>query len=70
MKIRLEYMRKKRNLSQYELARRSSVPQPMISMIERGGVASPRVDTLYKLARALKCTVDDLIESDEQKEGA
>ena len=66
MKVLLESMRKRRNLNQRELSDRSGVPQPMISEIERGIVQNPQINTMYKLARALKCTVDDLIESDEK----
>ena len=66
MKVLLESMRKRRNLNQRELSDRSGVPQPMISEIERGIVRNPQIGTMYKLARALKCTVDDLIESDEK----
>ena len=66
MRITLEAMRKKRNLNQRELAERSGVPQPIISQIEIGLVKAPRIDTLVKLAKGLKCTVDDLIEEDGQ----
>ena len=66
MKVLLESMRKRRNLNQRELSDRSGVPQPMISEIERGIVRNPQIGTMVKLARALKCTVDDLIESDEK----
>lgn len=66
MKVLLESMRKRRNLNQRELSERSGVPQPMISEIERGIVRNPQIGTMYKLARALKCTVDDLIETDEK----
>jgi transcriptional regulator with XRE-family HTH domain len=44
--------RRRAGLSQRELARRSGVPQPSISKIERG-IASPTVDTLERLLRAL-----------------
>ncbi len=69
MKIILETMRKKRNMSQIELTRKSGVPQGMISEIETGTVRFPRVDTMGKLARALKCTVDDLIQWDDEQAG-
>lgn len=64
MRIALEDMRRKRRLSQVQLARLSGIPQAMISNIESGNTRSPRVDTLAKLATALKCTVDDLIEDE------
>jgi transcriptional regulator with XRE-family HTH domain len=43
--------RRRAGLSQRELARRSGVPQPSISRIERG-LGSPTVDTLERLLRA------------------
>lgn len=61
MKIILRDMRIKRGWNQQELSRRSAVPQPMISEIESGTVPNPRVGTLYKLARALRCAMEDLI---------
>ena len=61
MKIKLEEYRLKRKLTQTQLAVISGVPQPMISMIERKTVPNPTIETVYKLAAALKCTVDDLI---------
>ena len=62
----LKKMREKRGWNQAELSRRSGVPQPMISEIETSEVKFPRVDTLYKLATALRCMIDDLIEDDEK----
>lgn len=64
MKILLEEYRRKRKLNQAELSKLSSVPQPMISEIENEIVKNPTVGTLAKLARALRCTVDDLIDDD------
>ncbi len=65
MKILVETYRKKRKLNQAQLSKISGVPQPMISMIETGAVPNPTIGTVYKLAGALKCTVDDLITEDE-----
>lgn len=64
MKIKLEEYRKKRKLTQAQLAKISGVPQPMISMIESKSVPNPTIGTLYRLAVALKCTTDDLIEEE------
>jgi cysteinyl-tRNA synthetase len=47
-----------------ELAKASGVTQQAISAIESGKNKFPRVITLYQLARALRCTVDDLIDDD------
>lgn len=64
MKIRLEEFRNRRKLNQRQLSDASGVPQPMISQIETGDVSNPTIKTLHRLATALKCTVDDLIEED------
>lgn len=61
MKVDLKTMRIKRGLSQADLSRKSSVPQPMISEIESGVAKYPQINTLFKLASALRCSVDDLI---------
>ncbi len=67
MKIRLEEIRNRRKLNQRQLSDVSGVPQPMISMIETGDVQNPTIKTLHKLASALKCTVDDLIDENETR---
>lgn len=67
MKIILEAMRTKRGMSQKALSVKSGVPQPMISMIESGKSTQPTIGTMYKLALALKCTVDDLVVEDEEE---
>ena len=64
MKLRIEEFRNKRKMNQQQLSKASGVPQPMISQIETGDVANPTIKTLHKLATALKCTVDDLIEEE------
>ena len=68
--VRLEEKRKKRRLTQKQLANLSGVTQQAISKIEQGERKSPQIDTLAKLATALKCTVDDLIEDDEKGRSA
>ena len=62
MIFKLKDVREARRLSQAELARISGVPQPQISMIEGGKVPAPQIDTLFLLAEAMHCTVDDLID--------
>lgn len=64
---RLADIRKSSGLSQQELSRRSGVKQGIISLIESGATQFPRVDTAAKLARALGCTVDELIGEDAEE---
>jgi len=68
MRIILEDFRNRRNLTQAQLARRSGIPQPIISQIETEVVKNPGVKTLAALARALRCTVDDLIDETDGRE--
>jgi transcriptional regulator with XRE-family HTH domain len=56
--------RRRARLSQRELARRSGVPQPSISKIERG-VVSPTVDTLERLLRAAGMELEPVARSAE-----
>ena len=64
MRIKLEEYRRKRKMTQVQLAKASGIPQPMISMIESKAVPNPTIGTIYRLAAALKCTTDDLIEEE------
>ncbi len=57
----LQKMRERRKMTQEDLSKASGIKQQTISAIESGKNKYPRVDTLYALAKALKCTVDDLI---------
>lgn len=63
----LQKMRERRKLTQEELSTASGIKQQTISAIESGKNKYPRVDTLYALAKALKCTVDDLIEDPTER---
>lgn len=62
--MRLEEMRRKRKLTQVELAQRAGVGQSAISEIERGS-CKPSFDLLVRLAKALECTLNDLVDLDE-----
>jgi len=51
----------KRDLTQRELARLSGVSYNTIIKIERGGITNPKIETVVKLAKALKISIDSLI---------
>lgn len=65
MKIILSDMMAKRGMDQQELSKRSGVPQPIISNIVTGRTPTPRYDTLFFLARALHCAMEDLIQEEK-----
>lgn len=53
--------RKARKLSQDKLSKLADVSQATIIKIESGGIQSPTIDTVQKIAKALGLSVDDLI---------
>ena len=53
----LVLMRKAKNLTQEEVARRSGLATVTISKLEEGRNNDPKVSTVSKLARALDCPV-------------
>lgn len=65
--ILLKEIREQKKLSQYQLASLSGVPQQTISAIESQKRQNPGVETLYPIAKALGCTVDDLYKCEEKE---
>jgi transcriptional regulator with XRE-family HTH domain len=57
----LQKFRKKAGLTQEKLAKKSGVPYNTIIKIERGGIGNPRIETAFKLARALEIKLDDFV---------
>jgi len=57
---RIRDLRKKRGLTQIDLAERTGLPQSHVSEVERG-MSLPNVVTLLRLAIALDCKVTDLV---------
>ncbi|WP_316235004.1 MULTISPECIES: helix-turn-helix transcriptional regulator [unclassified Bradyrhizobium] len=68
-KTPLAFFRKKRGLSQDELARRAGITQGYLSEIEVGR-KSGDVQTLRKLADALKVTIDSLVQDAPSEDDA
>ncbi len=53
--------RKKRGLSQEDLARKADVTYSALSKVEAGYVQNPRIFTVQKIAIALEVTIDALM---------
>ncbi len=53
--------RKEKSLSQDKLSRLADVAHATIIKIESGGIQSPTIDTVQKIAKALGVSVEDLI---------
>ena len=53
--------RKEKGLSQDKLARLADVAHATIIKIESGGIQSPTINTVQKIAKVLSVGVDDLL---------
>lgn len=58
---RLQFTRKMRGISQKQLAELADVSESLISKIERDAVQDVRLETVHKLASALRITTTDLL---------
>lgn len=58
--MNLVVLRKKARLTQTELAQQIAVKQNTISMWETGH-SEPDIKTIYKLAKELNCSTDDIL---------
>lgn len=61
---RLKAMRKKKGLTQKELADALGIPYQGISQYERG-IRNPKYQTVEKIARTLNCQLSELLDSKE-----
>ncbi len=57
----IKQLRKKHNLSQEQLAQKAGITYSTLIKIESGANKNPTIDTLRKIADALKVGVDNLI---------
>ncbi len=58
---RLKQLRAKEGLTQLQLAKKAGVTLAYIGRLETGHY-DPQLSTLKKLAKALNCTISDLVE--------
>lgn len=58
----LKKYRKERGLSQDKLSRLADVSHATIIKIESGGIQSPTIDTVQKIAKALGVEIIDMIQ--------
>lgn len=68
--IRLLELREAKHITQKKLAELSNVPQQTISAIESGKRKNPGIVALQKLAKALGCTLDEMMDEDEPSSAA
>ena len=57
----IKRLRKAKNLSQDKLSRLADVSHATIIKIESGGIQSPTIDTVQKIAKDLGVSLDELM---------
>lgn len=67
---RIRVIRKKRGLSQFDLAEGSGVSRSYIADLERGMMNNPSLDVIQSLAAALHVSVSELLGEDAANSGA
>ena len=69
IRINIRSLRKKRHLTQQQIARKASLSKTTISNLESGKQMKIELDTIGKLCEALECTPNDIFElADTQEE--
>ncbi len=58
---RLKRLRKARGLKQADLAKRAGLHRVYVTQLETGVKTNPRLDTLQRLAKALRVSVPELL---------
>jgi len=57
----LAKLRKEKKLTQEALARKADISYHTLIKLESGGIKNPKIETVIKLANALKVKIDDLL---------
>ena len=60
--MKLKRIREARGLTQVALAKKLKVKQPYLARLESGAETNPKLDVVRRLAKALRCTVAELVE--------
>jgi transcriptional regulator with XRE-family HTH domain len=60
--MKLKKIREMRGLTQVALAKKVRMKQPYLARLESGAETNPKLETLRRLAKALRCKVSELVE--------
>lgn len=60
MEYKIREMRKKKKMSQEQLCKKAKISRAIISDLETGKRTVTSTKTLYKIAKALECSVEDI----------
>ena len=65
----LRFWRKKKKLSQPELAEKGGVSERYIRALEAGTKSNPSANLVYRLSKALEIYMEDLMKKEEEPQG-
>jgi putative transcriptional regulator len=68
VRIRTRVLRKKRHLTQMQMAQKAHLSKTTVSNLESGRQVKIELDTISKLCEALDCTPNDLFEFENEIE--
>ena len=60
--MNLKQIREAKGLTQVQLAKKARMKQPYLARLESGAETNPQLDTVRRLAKALKCSIAELVE--------
>ena len=63
----LAKLRKEKGFTQEGLARKADISYHTLLKIESGGIKNPRIETVVKLADALRVSIDQLVSRERYK---
>ena len=60
----LQKLRKERGKTQEGLAREAGISYHTLVKLENHGIRNPKIETVLRIAKALKVSLDDLVEAE------
>lgn len=66
MKILVKTYRKNAGMTKVALANKIGITRQYLAQVEEG-LSMPTLPVLYRIAKVFHCTLDDLVEDDEQE---
>ena len=67
MKLLLAEVRRSRGISKYQLSALTGISQSYLSELESGKRDNPCIKNVCKIAKALQCSLDDLVDMEGDK---
>lgn len=66
MKLMLARIRRQRRLTKYKLHQVTGISKSYLTELESGKYMNPSLSVVCKLAKALECSLDELVDCEEE----